>query len=242
MNNYSKTVWNAILDECSKMMEKDSALVMYHDSETLFHENFTYYYTLIVDKFMKSYDKHLDRHKIAAVIICSILKSEILGISCNHTGTETIDDIFLANEKLALNIALSDMYQRLVSECEEGKLPYNEVFPTYVFPTPLSCDRDYTEVICRDLYFCKKYFELDPLSIANFLFLLEAYSFEAFKIQIDESKWNALNDARRKEQLGKDLKSVEDTLSRFDNKVENEKKELEGKKAELQRKLSQYEI
>lgn len=238
MNKFSHAIWNAIVKECSNMMKKDATLVMYNDSEALFHENFNYYYSLIVDKFMKDYDKHLDRHKISSVIICSVLKTDILGISRTHTGNETIDDIFLANEKLALNIALSDMYQRLASECKEDKLPYNEVFPTYVFPTPLSCDRDYTEVICRDLYFCKKYFELDPLSIANFLFLLEAYSFESSNIQIDVPKWNNLNKIRKKEQIENDLKSVENALSQFDTKMKNEKKELENKKSELQRELA----
>lgn len=232
-------VWNAILKESSIMMEKDSALVMYTDSEKLFHQNFNYYYSLIIDKFMKTWDKHLDRHKIAAVIICSILKSNILGIACGKESNQTIDDIFLANEKLALNIALSDMYQRLISENREGKIPYEEIFSDYVFPKPLSCDREYTEVICRDLYFCKRYFELDPLSIANLLFLLESYSFEASRIRIDISKWDELNRSRRKEQWEKELKSVESVLLQFDVKMNNEKRELEDKKKELQHKLDE---
>lgn len=232
-------IWNAILIESKIIMKDDPSIVMYTDSEKLFHQNFNYYHSLIIDKFMKLQDKHLDRHKIAAIIICSILKSDILGIACGQECNQTIDDIFLANEKLALNIALSDMYQRLLSECEEGKIPYDKIFPDYVFPVPLSCDRDYTEVICRDLYYSKKYFELDPLSIANFLFLLEAYSFEATHVEININKWEELNKNRRLDQWEKELKSVEIALSQFDIKMQNEKNELQNKINDLQSKINE---
>lgn len=239
MKETREAIWNAILIESKKIMKDDPSIVMYTDSEKLFHQNFNYYHSLIIDKFMKLRDKHLDRHKIAAIIICSILKSDILGIACGQESNQTIDDIFLANEKLALNIALSDMYQRLLSECGDGKIPYDKIFSDYVFPVPLSCDRDYTEVICRDLYFSKKYFELDPLSIANFLFLLEAYSFDASNIEININKWDELNKTRRIDQWEKELKSIEIILSQFDTKILNEKNELQNKKNDLQNKINE---
>lgn len=234
MKETRTAIWNAVIKESSIMMKKDSLLVMYTDSEKLFHENFNYFYSLISDRFMKLKDEHLDRHKIAAVIICAILKSDVLGIACGHNSSQTIDDIFLANEKLALNIALSDMYQRLIIEYQMGKIPYEGIFKEYIFPRPLSCDREYTEVICRDLYFAKKYFELDPLSIANFLFLLEAFSFEASKIGIDVSKLDTINNLRRKEQWEKELNFIDISLSELDQRFANEKQELERKKLELQ--------
>lgn len=234
MKETRTAIWNAVIKESSLMMKKDPLLVMYTDSEKLFHENFNYFYSLISDKFMKLKDEHLDRHKIAAVIICAILKSDVLGIACGHNSSQTIDDIFLANEKLALNIALSDMYQRLIIEYQMEKIPYEGIFKEYIFPRPLSCDREYTEVICRDLYFAKKYFELDPLSIANFLFLLEAFSFEASKIGIDINKLDAINNLRRKEQWEKELDFIDTSLSELDQRFANEKQELERKKIELQ--------
>lgn len=232
-------IWNAIIEKSSKMMESDKSLVMYKDSETLFHENFNYYHSLIVDKFMKLKDGNLDRHKVAAVIICSILKTNILGIACSKDyPQEMTDTIFLANEKLAFDIALSYMYQMLVIEYQKGRIPYDKVFSDYIFPIPLSCDRMYTEVICRDLYFSKKYFELDPLSIANFLFLLEAYSFGISKLSINMGKLNQLYDVHHKIQCENELKQIEMTLSVFDEKVKNEKKELEIKKEQLQKYLA----
>lgn len=232
-------VWDAVIEQCSIMMEDDKNIVMYTDSEQLFHQNFNYYYHLILDKFMKLPDEHLDRHKIAAVIICSILKSDILGISCSLEAQQSIDDIFLANEKLAFNIALSYMHQKLIDEFKAGKIPFEGIFDDYTFPRPLSCDRDYTEVICRDLFFAKKYFELDPLSIANFLFLLEEYSFEASHIPINVKKWEYLSKTRQKEQCEKELKCTISSLSELDNKFKYKRQELELKKKALQDKLEE---
>lgn len=231
------TIWKAIMEQSRIMMEMDSLLVMYTDSETLFHQNFNYYYSLISDKFMKIKNEHLDRHKIASIIICAILKSDILGIACGQNSSQTIDDIFLANEKLALNIALSDMHQRLQQDYKIGKIPYDGLFADFVFPRPLSCDREYTEVICRDLYFAKKYFELDPLSIANFLFLLEAFSFEASRININVGEWERLKAVRHKEQYEKELQYINSSLSELKYKYNNEKIELENKRDELQNSL-----
>lgn len=76
------SVWKAVMEQSAIMMKEDESLVMYKDSEQLFHQNCDYYYSLVLDKFMKLRDEHLDRHKIAAVVICSILKSNVLGIAC----------------------------------------------------------------------------------------------------------------------------------------------------------------
>lgn len=241
MCDFKQSIWDAIIKECEREMEKDSSLVMYTDAEKLFYSNFNYYYNLIVNKFMKLKEKHLDRHKIAAVTICAILTSDILGIAEEEKYKGTPDDIFLANEKIALEIALSDMHRQLKQEFEQGKIPYESVFEKFVFPKPLSCDREYTEVICRDLYYAKKYFELDPLSIANFLFLLESYSFEAYRLGIDERKWDDINQERRRDTKEKELKQLEEILKNFDIQVENEKKELEDRKEKLVNELRKME-
>lgn len=228
-------IWDAIIEKSREMMNDDESLVMYKDSEEIFSENFNYYHSLIVDKFMKLKDGNLDRHKVAAVIICSILKTDILGIARSEDcSQQTVDTIFLANEKLALDIALSYMYQMLFSEYEDKKVPYDKIFSDFTFPQPLSCERLYTEVICRDLFFSKKYFELNPLSIANFLFLLEAYSFEVSNISINDEKLKQLNEAHHKIQYEKELKQIELALSVFDEKVKSEKQALKAKKTQLE--------
>ncbi len=235
-------VWNAVIKETEKMMAVDETLVMFTDAENLFYKNFNYYYNLIVINFMKSGDKNLDRHKVAAVIICAILESNILGIARGEEGRQTIDDIFLANEKIAVNIAFSYMYQELLQEYDNGKIPYDKLFDSFVFPKPLSCDREYTEIICRDLFFAKTYFQLNPLSIANFLFLLEAYSFEVLGLEADDEKWEIMRKMRKKEQCEMELKKIRKVLENIDVQMRNEKKELETKKKKLEKELLCYQV
>lgn len=237
MENYKNIIWKKIVKECEEMMKKDATLVMYTDSEKLFCQNFNYFHKLITDKFMKLKNEHLDRHKIAAIIICSILKTDILGY-CPMNETEMFSgNIFLSNEKLALDVALSDMYYSLEQDFSAGEIPYEKIFEDYIFPRPLSCDREYTEVICRDLYYAKKFFELDPLSIANFLFFLESYSFEVSGIKINQEKWDELRNSRKKNDLKKELAETEKLLENFDKDANHKKNELIQKKNEIYQKL-----
>lgn len=240
MQNKTTQIWNAILKEAATMMEKDKSIVMYRDAKSVFEKNFYYYYDLVLYNFMKIEEENLDRHKIAAITICAILKSDILGILSGEDSRQTIGDMFLANEKIALNIALTDMFQSLADEYEYGKIPYENVISEYIFPKPLSCDRDYTEVICRDLYYAKKYFTLDPLSIANFLFLLESYSFEAARIPIDKSKWDIIKNERRKEQIEKELMQVEKQLEDFDSQMNKLKSDLMKRLENLQKEKNEF--
>lgn len=131
---------------------------------------------------MKDPKENLDRHKISAVIICSVLHNDILGVTAKKRS-EYSDEVFLANEKIAINIAMSYMYEELKIAFAEGEVPYESLFEKYLFPRPYSCERNYDEVICRDLYYTKKHYKLNPLTIANLLFLLEDYTFTACNIK-----------------------------------------------------------
>ena len=234
-----EVLWKAILNETEKIMKVDSAVVMYTDAKDLFFKNFDYYYSLVLDKFMKTNNQNLDRHKIAAIAICSILKSNILGIASGEKSRQIVNNIFLANEKLALNIALNIIETNLKNEIDD--IPYDEVFNEFVFPKPLSCERDYDEVICRDLYYAKTYFELNPLSIANFLFLLEAFSFTAHNIEINKEKMEKLTKTRQLNHIIQDLELVNKGLDQFAIKMEAEKNQLEKKKTELEKEKNRLE-
>ena len=236
---YKKLVWKLVLEECEKMMQEDLALVMYTDAKVLFEQNFDYYYFLMLNKFMISREESLDRHKIVSAAICAILQSSILGIAKEQEKKRTLDDVFLGNEKIALNIALSLMYQLLRQDYSEGRLPYDELISNWVFPKPLSCNRDYTEVICRDLYYAKHFFGLDPLSIANFMFFIEAYSFEASSIKMNEQKWDELSNRRQEETLKMEVAETERLLSDFDERFQNERRELEERRDKLNSELNQ---
>ena len=75
-------IWKTVLQAVQKMQKEADYIVLYEDSRKLFDKNFDFYYNQISDKFMSDeLEEHrLDRHKVAAVIICSILKTKIVGI------------------------------------------------------------------------------------------------------------------------------------------------------------------
>lgn len=187
MKDFKVNIWQVVLLEAEKLCKEDKNLVVYRDSEQVFYKNFDYYKNLIIDNFMKPSNEPLDRHKIAAITICSILRATLVGISASvadqHDGYKD-ENAFLANEKLALSTAFSHMFAQLQYEFEKGKIPYEEMIPSYVLPTPLSCGRKFDEVLCRDLYYAKKHFKLNPLTIANLLFFIEVYSFEVHRINL----------------------------------------------------------
>ena len=177
MNSTINSLWNKILENASKISTVDEDIVLYRDSEKLFKDNFIYYHELVSEKYMKNSEEELDRHKIAAITICSILAASVLGIKQSAASKYAEQNNFLANEKLALNTALSYMHSELLKEIASGEAL--EVITKYQFPKPRSCNRAFDEVWCRDLYFSKKYFSLNPINIAKDLFVIEEYTFMA---------------------------------------------------------------
>lgn len=180
-------IWNTIIRHVKRIQEGNPAMeiVLYSDAKKVFQRNFDFYYDLIVGKFMAKpqknavlHDIHLDRHKVAAVIICSILDANIIGVSKKYLKSNTGRDLaFLGNERIAVDIALNFMYDDLTKKFQNDEIPYESIFERYVLPIPYSCNRGYDEVICRDLFFSKGEFSLNPLLIANLMYMIEEYSF-----------------------------------------------------------------
>lgn len=175
-------IWDAILEGVKNLQEGSDKIILYNDAKIVFEENFNYYYSTISEKFMekdaasKEKQHPLDRHKTAAIIVCSILKSQVVGVSQKFLS-ECKDQEFLGNEKLAFEVALSYMYSELKNDFKKGYVPYESLFDEYVFPQPYSCMRNYGEVICRDICFSAPVYGLNPLLFANLMFFIEDYSF-----------------------------------------------------------------
>lgn len=175
-------IWDTILEGVKSLQKDSDKIVLYNDSKIIFEENFNYYYSTISEKFMeKDADSNkkehpLDRHKTAAIIVCSILKSQVVGVSQKFLA-ECKDQEFLGNEKLAFEVAFSYMYSELKNDFDKGRVPYERIFQEYVFPQPYSCDRHYGEAICRDLCLSAPVYGLNPLLLANLMFFIEDYSF-----------------------------------------------------------------
>lgn len=189
MTATTNAIWDVVLKAVEVLQSRSDKVVLYKDSKDVFENNFSYYYELIEDNFMSKdiSPKSLDRHKVAAVIVCSILKTKVVGIGQKHLE-EYKDKEFLGNEKIAFEVALSFMYDELRKTFNEGKIPYKCLFDQYIFPQAFSCDREYGEIICRDLYLSNELFELNPLLLSNLFFFIEEYSFSFNNIERRSNK------------------------------------------------------
>lgn len=177
MTETKNAIWDTIIKCVKNMQSQNEKIVLYTDAQKVFDDNFEYYYEKITREFMSANrdEEFLDRHKVGAIIICSVLDSKIVGIGKEFVKDK--EDEFLGNEKIAFEVALSYMYIQLRQNFTQGKIPYENIFEHYILPHPFSCDRTYGEVICRDLYLSKENFKLNPLLLANLLFFIEEYSF-----------------------------------------------------------------
>jgi len=188
-------LWKKIEEQAKKIVkaqrENGNNIVIYRDSEEIFKDNFIYYHSLIREKYMHRYYNEpieLDRHKMAAIIICSILKTNIIGIAQRTMilleQNKDPRNAFRANEKLALDVSLSYMHEALKMDITKGRVLIDDpdMLDNYSFPKLLaSSETTYEDVFCTELYFSKTYFELSPVCIANTLFLLEIHAYPSLR-------------------------------------------------------------
>ena len=107
----------------------------------------------------------IDRHKIAACLMCAIVDYSPFKI---YKKGYNCEDLHFANEILAIYSAIS------LLECYTPELKIK--FPSTIYETR---DIDsYIRTLCTSLYICKnnKHFKYSLLNYANILFLLEVGS------------------------------------------------------------------
>jgi len=188
-------VWTLFEFEAHKFCNENDEFVVYKDAKEIFAKSLEYYYFFIMKNFMNNDVESLDRHKVAAIIVCALLESDPVGISVKAKR----NFFYLVNETVALSVALSFMQQQLKDEFDyemdkkidisKKEIPYEKLFDGfYSMPESFSCDRDFGEILARDLYYAKKHFQLNPMSLSIIMFLIELHSFDAAGIKRIYSK------------------------------------------------------
>ncbi len=124
----------------------------------------------IKETVMKKDVNYLDRHKIAALIMCSIVSAKPITVLVDD------EEVSFANEKLAFSMGMSYLKKWLIETLENqnnaadaAKLRHQK----FILPKALSCQTEYPIIMCRDLFYANKYYKLNPITLANTLFLLE---------------------------------------------------------------------
>lgn len=159
--------WETIYIGANIMCNEDKQIKFNAESKEKYMKTFEVLYEQICNDYMEDNKMPLDRHKIAAIIIVSILKAEVLGtVELNE------EKVFTGNYVLATEVSFSYMLGELNAKLKEENQKEIEDF---VFPQAMSCKTDYFKIFYRNLFFANSNSEwgLNPLDIAERLFLVE---------------------------------------------------------------------
>lgn len=174
-DDFFKTVINDFINELRIIDEDFHCLTV---REHRFSKVFFYYElmrTNIRKYFMHLESKPMDRHKIGAVLLYAVLKSKILKV--NKFVANLPDQLLMANEYLAINVALSvvELYKRDEEDC-----PYHDNYEIILPPTyheKVSSNYSvYLNNLCKSLYYLNNLNNFDVFAYSNILFLLERYT------------------------------------------------------------------
>lgn len=179
MKELTQNIWDLVKEQCDKVSKYDSNIVFAQERFNDFHELFKVKYEELKNKYMLDSVKYLDRHKSAALSIICLLESNIVTYKSNETHNNSFNDvdgsieesIFIGAELFALKAALSYMLEKLNEKLYDKNI--DKKIDTFLFPEALSCETQYIEILCRNLYYAKKDFVLNPLDLSEKLFLLE---------------------------------------------------------------------
>lgn len=171
MNSTIKATWDLLIETTKKT---DVSAYLNEDAFDDYKEQFDYWYNTIKNKYMNSDVDFLDRHKVAGIIIVSILRSNAI----TYTAPIENNKVFIGQYLIAASVGLTYMQDRLNEQLiKKGKQPVERIWmPEYIF----SCDVSYFDIFCRNLYFAEKEtsWGLNPLEVAKELFLLEYVTIE----------------------------------------------------------------
>lgn len=167
MRQLIESVWESI--KKAQQLYSEEQNIKFDVSEIKkdsFSKNFQNAYDAMKENYMSEDVVALDRHKVAALIICTIIEEKIV----TYTNLDK-DQIFLGAEMIALSVGLSYMQRSLNDRLQE--LSINKRITGYHMPTAMACKTDYFDIFARNLYFSKTRYILNPLDIADKLFLIE---------------------------------------------------------------------
>lgn len=166
MTSLTRNVWELLSEEFSKLNHENPNIIFDTAQKDKFEDIFLKSYKNVLERYMDKSVKNLDRHKVAAIIIISLL--EVKPIS--YVGLDN-SYIFIGNELTALKIGLAYMCEMLNEKL--SKKGITTKLEQFDFPNAQSCDTSYMNIMCRNLYYAETDYVLNPLDLADRLFLIE---------------------------------------------------------------------
>lgn len=167
MTNFAENIWKSIV-----IHENDNSndVIINNEKKSLFIKYCKDYRKMVLTNYMDEDTKELDRHKIAAIIVVSLIKSGAIQQAKDIIISE--DEIFVGDKMLAMDMALAYMLSDLNQHIEaKGITPLNH----YFFPNSFSCEYNFYDVMVRKIFYNEENNILDKiiLDLADLFFLIE---------------------------------------------------------------------
>lgn len=166
MTPLTKNVWALLEKESKKYTENNPNFIFDENKFDEFDAKFKNSYEHIMKNYMLPSVENLDRHKVAALIIISLLETNVI-----YYKDLDEDSIFIGGELLALKVGLAYLVEKLNEKLSERNV--EKKIQEFKFPNAQSCETAYMEIMCRNLYYAKHDYKLNPLDLADRLFLVE---------------------------------------------------------------------
>ena len=129
-----------------------------------------------VHTYMHNPDGRIDRHKVASLMLYSTINNKPFGLQFLSSKQDVRSTALLANETLALHIALSIVWSFLLEDAKQksDNIKYEIFEKGFDFPECLH--DDYPTHIYKMLYYAKINNHYDIFAFSHILFLIEAYT------------------------------------------------------------------
>lgn len=163
----SKDLWFLVEEGIAIIKNSNDNIIYNNEKYNDFEKKFISLYEEISVSYMKHNGESLDRHKVAAILMISIIEAKVLSLKEEIKGY-----IFFGNYVLAVDTGLNYMLAELNKQLENKKI---DLINNYFFPNAMACDTDYYRIFYRNLYYSdiNEKWSLNPLDIADKLFLIE---------------------------------------------------------------------
>lgn len=173
---YEKIWKNSIKPQVERMLSVDDDII-FKEEQTKEKIWLTYEdYKNKVHTYMRYPDGRIDRHKVASVMLYSIIINKPFELKLIPVKREVNSSALLANEILGFNTALAIVWSFIMEDAKE-KSDKNkiEIFKEgFIFP---ECQHDsYEANIYKMLYYSNINQRYDIFAFAQILFLIEAYT------------------------------------------------------------------
>jgi len=157
-----------------KLCEKNTGIKYLPDTISGVYEEYTNQNLLLKDLYMDKGDNEvLDRHKVAACMIVSIIKNRVITLKPNAYASCTLEEMPRANEQLALSVGLSIIRGFILEDSFEKNDDVRHEYFDREFIFPSVNHGDYESNLIRALFYSNIMNNLNVPFLSKVLFDIE---------------------------------------------------------------------